>query len=733
LLVTQKLILHKLQRSEKWIAHSTSSSDVHDTEDESLTIRKKEMSTEEETGFGSGFRKWFNRTAGTSEQPEFSVPDHWKTEIRKSRDGHKLEKYYGNVAKINSLEPECREMTDDELKAKTDLFRKRLAEGEPLESVLVEAFAIVRETSRRVLGMRHYDCQLVGGMILNDGQIAEMETGEGKTLVATLPVYLNACAGKTVHIITVNEYLAERDAEWMGRIYKFLGLTVAAIKSSMDIEELKEAHSKQVIYVTGQKLCFDYLHDWTANSVSSMVMSPLDFGIVDEVDSILIDESRIPMVLSGPSERTTDKIKISAEILYELLEVQNYRLVNSFGNTLRRLEVLAKQLSSTKVPASDVYVVQIAIDDLIKLIEKKLIPTAMAPREFLLELPQIRDSKLLNVPEHFRGVLKMLLQYQPLLKHEMLYTVKHHSQSATITDFGAELLKRMLEHRGEKLRGDAGVSLWESSDQSEPWGPYLMNAIKAYEFFKLGKQYIVVNARIVIVDESTGRTRDTSRWQQALHQAVEAKEQVYQEKKFARDGVNMDKPIEIKSEDQTIASITFQVFFRYYPKLAGMSGTAMSEEAEFFETYGLSVVHVPTHRPSQREDYPPVIFLQKSAKRMCLLNQLLQCKGIRPVLIGTNSVEESEELIQFLRQDHGNRANPLWNGQKRYEQGRILMLNARPEVVKTESHIIAQAGLPGMITVATRMAGRGTDILLGGNSKLIIWINPQPCRFLILI
>ncbi|OAG27184.1 preprotein translocase subunit SecA [Thermodesulfatator autotrophicus] len=478
------------------------------------------------------------------------------------------------VAKINALEPEIQSLSDAELKAKTQEFKERLDRGETLDSLLPEAFAVVREASRRVLGMRHYDVQLMGGIVLHEGKIAEMKTGEGKTLVATLPAYLNALTGKGVHIVTVNDYLARRDAKWMGTLYNFLGLSVGVIVSGMNEEERKRAYACDITYGTNNEFGFDYLRDNMKFSLEDMVQREHHYAIVDEVDSILIDEARTPLIISGPSEEST-------EIYYH-------------------------------------------IDKLIR---------------------------------H--------------LKKDVHFTLDEKTKTAMLTEEGVAEMERLLGV--ENLYDPRHISLVHHINQ----------ALRAHHLFHRDVDYIVKDGKVIIVDEFTGRLMPGRRWSDGLHQAIEAKE-----------GVKIEK------ENQTLATITFQNYFRMYEKLAGMTGTAETEAAEFKEIYNLDVVVIPTHKPMIRVDHPDVVYRTKREKFNAVVAEIeeLHREG-RPVLVGTTSIENSEILSNLLKK------------KKIPHQ----VLNAKYH--EKEAAIIAQAGRSGAVTIATNMAGRGVDILLGGNPE----------------
>ncbi len=505
----------------------------------------------------------------------------------------KVKSMMGIVEHINALEPEFAKLTDEQLRAKTDEFREILSkrptsknykedlklEKEALDKILPEAFATVREAGKRVLNMRHFDVQLIGGYFLHNGHIAEMRTGEGKTLVATLPAYLNALTGKGVHVVTVNDYLAKRDSEWMGKIYRFLGLTVGVVLSNgegaRDFEVKREAYRCDITYGTNNEFGFDYLRDNMAGSVEMLVQRPFNYAIIDEVDSILIDEARTPLIISGRLAQSEDTYRMMAKIA-------------------------------------------------------------------------------------------------PQLKKEVDYTVDEKNKNVILTEEG-------IDHAQELI----GVK--DLFDIQTQYAHHLLQALKAKELFVKDTDYVVRNGEVMIVDEFTGRLMEGRRWSDGLHQAVEAKEGV-----------------EIQDETQTLASITYQNLFRLYPKLSGMTGTAMTEEAEFGKIYNLEVTAIPTNKPDIRVNYPDVIYKSEVQKYLAVVDDIVaQHKIGRPVLVGTISIEKSEYVSNLLRQ-RGIRHN---------------VLNAKHH--EKEAYIIAQAGRLGAVTIATNMAGRGTDILLGGNAEYL--------------
>jgi preprotein translocase subunit SecA len=481
------------------------------------------------------------------------------------------------VDAINALEPALEKLSDDELKARTPWLRKRLEDGEDLDDILVDAFATVREASKRTLGQRHFDVQLIGGIVLHRGMITEMKTGEGKTLVATLPVYLNGLSGEGSHVVTVNDYLAKRDAEWMGQIYTFLGLSVGCIVHGLDDDERRKAYGSDVTYGTNNEFGFDYLRDNMKFTLEDMVQRPFNFGIVDEVDCILIDEARTPLIISGPTEDSSD--------MYAKID--------------------------------------------------RLIPG-------LVDEDYEKDEK---------------------------------NRTISMTEAGMEHIEQMMRDAGLLTSGNmydiANVSLVHHGNQ----------ALRAHKLFTRDIDYMVKDDKVVIIDEFTGRMMEGRRYSEGLHQALEAKEHVH-----------------IQNENQTLASITFQNYFRLYPKLAGMTGTAMTEAGEFSEIYKLEVIDIPTNEPCIRADQDDEVYRTADEKNAAITDLILDCRQRKqPVLVGTVTIEKSEQLSKLLKK-------------KKIPHH---VLNARYH--EQEAQIIAQAGAPGAVTIATNMAGRGTDIQLGGN------------------
>ena len=492
-----------------------------------------------------------------------------------------VKKQFKIVQKINSYEPEIQKLSDEELRGKTVEFRKRVKDGETLDELLPEAFAVVREAAKRTLGQRHYDVQLIGGIVLHKGMIAEMKTGEGKTLVATLAAYLNALEGKGVHIVTVNDYLAKRDAEWMGQVYRFLGLTVDYIVHEKDDDQRRAAYNSDIIYATNNELGFDYLRDNMKFNLAEMVQRPFNYAIVDEVDSILIDEARTPLIISGAAEDSSEK----------------YILVN------------------------------------------RIIPR-------LVETDYEKDEK---------------------------------AKTVVLTEAGMEHVEQLLKEVG--LIKDGG--LYDIGNVALVH--HVNQALRAHKMHIRDVDYIVKNGKVVIIDEFTGRMMEGRRYSDGLHQAIEAKEGV-----------------DIQSENQTLASITFQNYFRLYPKLSGMTGTAMTEEAEFADIYNLTCVEIPTNRPVARVDHHDEIYRTAKEKYNAIIDTIIDCqKRGQPILVGTTSIEKSELVADMLRAKSNIK---------------FEVLNARHH--EREAAIVAQAGVPGAVTIATNMAGRGTDIQLGGNLEM---------------
>ena len=524
-----------------------------------------------------------------------------------SANERRIRSYQPRVGQMNALEKELEALSDEQLRARTNEFKKQVAEGASLDDILVSAFATCREAAKRTLGQRHFDVQLMGGIILHEGKISEMKTGEGKTLVATLPVYLNALSGRGVHVVTVNDYLAKRDAEWMGQIYNFLGLTVGVIVHGLDDDQRKKAYDCDVTYGTNNELGFDYLRDNMKYRLEDMVQRGHIYAIVDEVDSILIDEARTPLIISGPLDDRSE-----------------------FYNTI-----------DSYIPALD----------------------------------------------------------------KTDYEVDEKQRTVTLSEAGMEKLEQRLSNAGQLKDG----SLYDVENVSVVH--HINQALRAHKLFQRDKDYIVRNGEVVIIDEFTGRMMPGRRYSEGLHQALEAKEH---------------QPIQ--PENQTLASITFQNYFRMYEKLAGMTGTALTEADEFMDIYNLEVLEVPTNMPLIRKDDDDEVYRTATEKYRAIISLIEDCKTRgQPVLVGTTSIEKSEQLAEMLRkqgwEQHDfsdpNAFAALYSGDEGASKAKVFaILNARYH--EQEAYIVAQAGVPGAITIATNMAGRGTDIQLGGNADMRI-------------
>ncbi len=557
------------------------------------------------------------------------------TRIFGSRNQRLLRQYGKIVKKINALEEGLQALDDAALRARTDEFRKRYNDGESLHDLLPEAFAVAREASLRTMQMRPFDVQLIGGMVLHDGNIAEMRTGEGKTLMATLPAYLNAISGDGVHIVTVNEYLAQRDADWMRPIYEFLGLTVGVTKSGQSQEEKRAAYRADITYATNNELGFDYLRDNLAFATADKVQRELNFAVVDEVDSILIDEARTPLIISGPTESSTDL----------------YAQINKLIPKLSKHEE-TDDPTGYDIPADNVLIdgKEMTLQDGIAYADERDADLAMT------EL----DGKVAQCR---------------LLAHGD-YTVDEKAKQAHVTEDGHTRVEQLMTQAGLLSEGE---SLYDAGNIRLLH--HLNAALRAHAMYRRDVDYVVKDGEVVIVDEFTGRTMPGRRWGDGLHQAVEAKEGVA-----------------IRQENQTVASITFQNYFRLYNNLSGMTGTADTEAFEFQQIYGLEVVVIPTHKPMIRDDQPDLVYLTEKDKYEAIVEDIVDCteRG-QPALVGTTSIEASELLSKFLTK----------KGIKHE------VLNAKQH--EREAHIVQNAGRPGAITIATNMAGRGTDIVLGGS------------------
>jgi preprotein translocase subunit SecA len=563
--------------------------------------------------FSDRFEPIPGRTASrktASSKDEFSMIGALARKLFGSANDRRIKSYQPRVNAINALEPELVKLSDEELRARTDEFRKQLAEGKSLDDILAPAFATVREAAKRVLGQRHFDVQLIGGMVLHEGDIAEMRTGEGKTLVATLAVYLNALAGKGVHVVTVNDYLAKRDADWMGQIYSFLGLTTGVIVHGLDDEERKAAYACDITYGTNNEYGFDYLRDNMKYRLEDMVQRPHYFAIVDEVDSILIDEARTPLIISGPLDDRSE-----------------------FYNTIDQF-----------------------------------------------------------IPKLDKGD----------------YEVDEKQRTVALTEAGMEKIEQMIREAG-LLKGD---SLYDIENVSTVH--HINQGLRAHTLFTRDKDYIVRDGEVVIIDEFTGRMMPGRRYSEGLHQALEAKER---------------QPVQ--PENQTLASITFQNYFRMYEKLGGMTGTASTEADEFFDIYQLEVREIPTNLPVARLDEDDEVYRTATEKYAAILAEIERANArLQPVLVGTASIEKSETLAEYLR-NHGFKqidfADPkglekLYAAARNNKPAKLFaVLNARFH--EQEAFIVAEAGVPGAITIATNMAGRGTDIKLGGSLDMRVSVE----------
>jgi preprotein translocase subunit SecA len=520
-----------------------------------------------------------------------------------SKNERELKKLWPIVAKINDMESSIAKLTDEQLRGKTLEFKERHAKGESLDALLPEAFAVCREAGKRALGMRHFDVQLIGGMVLHSGKIAEMKTGEGKTLVATLPAYLNAISGKGVHVVTVNDYLARRDSEWMGRLYGFLGLRVGVIVHGIEDDERRDNYAADITYGTNNEFGFDYLRDNMKFSLDDYVQRGFNYGIVDEVDSILIDEARTPLIISGPTEESTDKYYI--------------------------------------------------IDRIIPMLQKG-------------EVKEVEANTLSGKRKQYTGD----------------FTIDEKAKSATLTEQGVLKVEKLL--KVDNLYDPRNIESLH----------HVQQALRAHAMYKRDVDYVVKDGEVMIVDEFTGRLMPGRRWSDGLHQAIEAKE-----------GVT------IENENQTLATITFQNYFRMYAKLSGMTGTADTEAEEFHKIYKLDVMVIPTNRPLLRPDFPDVIYKTEMEKFTAVIEDIKEHYAVgQPCLVGTISIEKSEVLSELLRRQ-GIPHN---------------VLNAKQH--EREAEIVAQAGRLKAITIATNMAGRGTDILLGGNAEALAkqWRRANP-------
>ena len=565
---------------------------------------------------------------------------------------------------VEALEPKYQAMDDETLKGQTQVLKDRLQAGETLDDIMYDAFAALREASKRVLGMRHFHVQIIGGICLHQGRIAEMRTGEGKTLVSTLPAYLNALSGKSVHVVTVNDYLAKRDAEWMGKVHKFMGLTVGVVVPGMEDDEKREAYKCDIVYGTNNEFGFDYLRDNLKTDLSRMVQRDLTFAIVDEVDSILIDEARTPLIISGKGEKSSD------------LYVQVDRLVRTFSGGFddelkdeeeAALEALREEKKNKKKNKNKKKVVVEEVEEDEEEEEEFVDYTKMTLEEqanYEAELEEKRAAARAAAPEGKRSLAAA---------KEWDYIINRKDKTVELTESGARKAERFF-----RIDNIAEI---EHADLNH----HIQQALKAHKLFKLDEDYIVNEGEVIIVDEFTGRLMNGRRYSDGLHQAIEAKEGV-----------------EVRSENKTYATVTFQNYFRLYSKLSGMTGTAKTEEAEFRTIYSLDVVEIPTNRPIKRVDLPDVVYKTVDGKKRAIVNEIMERHASgQPILVGTSSVDKSEEISRLLKR----------NGIKHN------ILNAKNH--EREAEIVAQAGRFGAVTISTNMAGRGTDILLGGNAEYL--------------
>ena len=569
------------------------------------------------------------------------------------------------VDRINSREPSVSDQTDQELRTKTNRFKTRLAAGESLNDLLPEAFAVVREASRRVLKMRHFDVQLMGGVVLHQGKIAEMKTGEGKTLVATLPVYLNSLGGNGVHVITVNDYLARRDAEWMGKVYRFLGLSVGVIQHDMDDDQRRTAYQCDVTYGTNNEFGFDYLRDNMKFEIGDRVQRGHHYAIVDEVDSILIDEARTPLIISGPVESSQRKTYMAMRPLAERIRAQQTKFLG------RALREAVQQIDSDGQASEET-------------LEKLLLVKRGDPK----------NRQYLDLLVKHRGVKKKIDQVEGQLMsnkqlsefdNQLYCFIDEKSHNVEITEKGQEFLAggRMEDYIIPDPE-DPNYSEKRYVEVTERLHT-IQQLVKAYWLYEKDVHYVVNDNKVTIVDEFTGRLMPGRRWSDGLHEAVEARERV-----------------KIERENQTLATVTFQNYFRMYEKLSGMTGTADTEAMEFNKIYSLEVVVAPPNRPMIRIDYPDVVYRTEPEKFRAVVEEIRELHGKgQPVLVGTISIEKSEQLSALLKKA----------GVKH------VVLNAKYH--EKEAEIIAQAGRKGVVTIATNMAGRGTDIVLGGNAEFL--------------
>jgi preprotein translocase subunit SecA len=619
------------------------------------------------------------------------------TQIFGSRNQRVIKEFSRTVAAVNDFEASVAALADGEFPQKTEELMARHAGGTALSDLIPEAFALVREASKRQLGLRHFDVQLIGGLALNAGKIAEMRTGEGKTLMATLPAYLNALTGEGVHVVTVNEYLAQRDSEWMGPVFRFLGLTVGVIKNAQSSEEKRAAYACDITYGTNNEFGFDYLRDNLAFRLEDRVQRKLMFAVVDEVDSILIDEARTPLIISGPAEESTE--------LYLKINALIPGLTRSSSEELVNRGVLVSTVASSRI-RGDLHIGDVILSangnniasagDLLAQIDAKKLPVKLQ-----MELWRDRQAKSVSV-EILAGdsagsevssktdekntlldaVGLSVARLSPEQRFEFAvdgdFWVDEKQKQATLTEAGHQRVEDLFASNGLLREGE---SLYDATNIRLMH--HLNAALRAHSLYRRDVEYIVRGGEVIIVDEFTGRTMPGRRWSDGLHQAVEAKEGV-----------------KVREENQTVASITFQNYFRLYSKLSGMTGTADTEAFEFQQIYGLEVVVIPTHKPMIRKDNSDLVFLSETDKFQAILEDVQDCvKRGQPTLVGTTSIDASERLAKLLVA----------------EKIPHEVLNAKQH--EREAHIVAEAGRPGAVTIATNMAGRGTDIVLGGSQQ----------------
>ena len=600
-----------------------------------------------------------------------------------SKNERELNRLKPLIRAINELEPAVAQLSDGQLQTKTGEFRERLTQGETLDDLLPEAFAVVREVARRTLAQRHFDVQLVGGIVLHEGKIAEMKTGEGKTLAATLPVYLNALTGKGVHVVTVNDYLAKRDAAWMGAIYNFLGLAVGVIVHELDDLERQQAYRCDITYGTNNEFGFDYLRDNMKFRIEDLVQRELNYAIVDEVDSILIDEARTPLIISGAVEQLDEGYYEELKPMVIRLHQNQSRLIQTiFDEALRLLE---------EEPESETVIEQL-------LLVKRGDPKNPRFLDLIAEKPALKTR--LDRLESYLSGQKILSQFDD----KLFCAIDERSNAVELTEKGLELLSRGRADAFVVPSLEEGYLTIDSNDQLTP--PERIEArqalenqyrqtserihtihqlVKAHWLFQKDVNYVIKDGQVIIVDEFTGRMMPGRRWSDGLHQAIEAKEGV-----------------KVAEENQTLATITFQNYFRMYKKLAGMTGTADTEAQEFKKIYKLDVMVIPTNMPMIRQDFSDVIYRTQREKYKAVVEEVKEChRRGQPVLVGSISIENSEKLSQMLKQ----------------EKIPHQVLNAKYH--ETEAKIIAQAGRFGALTISTNMAGRGTDIMLGGNPEML--------------